>query len=103
MKNSKYTYTEIQFTATDLDSTDSVTDIIALCLEPAEIRDKEDYIEKTIEGYFDKHPIIGLTGNTWKVDGFRKTGRVYTKEVIYTEVTPREKDFEKEYPLCIMG
>lgn len=103
MKNSKHTFTEIQFTAIDIDGGDKCTDIIALCLEPAEQRDNENHIEKTIIGFFDKHPIISLSRNTWELDSYSKTGRVYTKEIIYTEISPREKMFEQAYPDYVVG
>lgn len=92
-------YHEFEFTASDLDSGDSLTDVICLkdCSEETEAF---DIIQKYVDT---RHPITTLSGNTWEIESVEKTGLSYqrnseTKERIV--LTTRDESYqENEYPL----
>jgi|SRR5690606_38484803 len=95
-------FIEIQFSANDLDSGDSITDVL-LFKEGL----SDERIEEILNNKLKKHSIIELTGgNTWELDGFVPTGRKLEvtrdenrKPINFLEIEPREPDFaDIEYP-----
>lgn len=98
MKNTKIIFTEYEFTAHDVDGHDVITDVAGINLE---MNDTIEKVEMSIKRLMEKHPLISLNGNTWELEDYAPTGRTYSKEIIYTEITPRKE--EKEYPQAHMG
>ena len=90
------------FTAYDLDSGDSIVDVVNLKSDLS----KEEAFNAINELVLNKHPITTITGNTWEVEDIELTGRTYsynteTKE--YTLLTERS-DYYKDlvYPIMNM-
>lgn len=85
-------YNEYEFTAKDLDALTTIKDVLYI---------KEGAIVgETIERHLKKeHSIASLTGNTWEVEGYGKTGAVMRKTIIKEMTSDRSPEYKDElYP-----
>lgn len=86
-------YNEYEFTARDLDALTTIRDVLYI-KEGAEVGE-------TIERYLKKeHSIASITGNTWQVEGYDKTGAVMRKTIIKEMTSDRSSEYKnEEYPI----
>jgi len=95
---------EFEFTTTDLDSQITITDTcwITIPLDPT-VEPNFEKIEKAIQEYVDtQHSITTLSGNTWQIDGFERTGaaKLVSKTRKADVIFERTEEFaSKNYPL----
>jgi len=93
MKNNIQNFTEFEFTAKDLDSLETITDVLL-------INNKAKMpIEDILKSHIPNHPIMSLSGNTWEIEGYQPTGKRIEKQVTYTVTSQRLDEFDKAYPI----
>lgn len=87
-------FAEYEFTAKNLDSLDTITDVTGI-----NVKVTEDRIPEVIKNTFKNHPIISLDGN-WEVEGWVKTGRVTKAVSEQFLVSERDEEYKNVvYPL----
>lgn len=103
-----YKIAEFEFITTDLDSQTTITDTcwIIVSLDPT-VELNMEKTEKAIQEYVNtQHSITTLSGNTWQIDGFERTGaaKLVTKTKKADVIFERTEEFaSKNYPLVNEG
>jgi len=100
IKQQEHRFLEYEFTATDLDSRDTITDVVLI---NENIQD-ETQIDTIIKKNLLTHPVASITGNTWEMNSWILTGKKVNKQIIWTEIQERKEKFQNtEYPINNFG
>lgn len=91
---------EFEFSATDVDSSESITDTISVYTGFTEGSYNEEGVIKAIDTHLHReHPVCSLSGNRWEVNGIEPTGYVQKEVKFRTVISTRKADFYKDYPI----